>query len=406
MRRPETPLYSSVWKTVFAHRVLLGSIIAVLAFWSMSASSALGQENVSEDESVDFVTVIKPILEAKCLYCHGPDEEEGGFRVDDRDTVMAYIDLDEPEYSDLYWHLTGENELMPPASDGGPLPPAQVSLFRQWIVAGAGWPEGVVLQAPSEEVAAAVQAENLDKAEQDDRAKGSWVLASEILGLLHPVLLHFPVALLIAGAFFGLIGFRSESPLADTAYYCLWLAAWMSILACASGWFFAIYEGRGDWQKPFDINDSIVVHRWGGIAVAVLAFVVALIASSSRRRDPYGSGLLWKFLLVLLAAFTGFVSHHGGKMTHVNLHDNLNRKTQILIRNISSGQADAGDDDASEEPPTDDASSDDANSGSVDAEGNGDEPIQDEGSADTSGESDDEASDGAESDEDGDAIRP
>ena len=160
-------------------------------------------------------------------------------------------------------------------------------------------------------------------------------LVTEIVGLLHPVLLHFPVALLIGGAFFAVLGFRGESPLADAAYYCLWLGAWLAILACLSGWYFAVDKNMGDWQRSFDFNKSIDVHRWGGILVAILAFVLALIACGSRRRDPYGTGAFWKLSLVLLAVLTGFVAHHGGKMTHDGLHEKLNRKTNQLYQNLT-----------------------------------------------------------------------
>ena len=56
-----------------------------------------------------------------------------------------------------------------------------------------------------------------------------------------------------------------------------------------------------------------------GMAGAALAFLLALVASGSRRRDPYGTGAIWKLSLILLACITGFVAHHGldGGQGHV-----------------------------------------------------------------------------------------
>lgn len=122
--------------------------------------------------------------------------------------------------------------------------------------------------------------------------------------------------------------------MSDAAYYCLWLAAWISVLTCLSGWYFAIDKNYQNWQS-FNFNRSIDIHRWGGIMVSVLTFLLALVASSSRRRDPYGSGAPWKFGLVLLAGLTGFVAHHGGKLTHEGLHEKLQNKSTILYQNLT-----------------------------------------------------------------------
>jgi uncharacterized membrane protein len=316
-----------------------------------------GQDIVADNPTVDFAREIKPIFEQACLSCHGPDEQEGDFRIDDSDLVMNYIDAGQAKFSDLYLHLLGEeeHELMPPEEEGGPLAADQIEKIRQWIDAGALWPASVKIEKPAPEVEEKIQKEIQQKQEKKDQESGSMQLVWEIVGLLHPVLLHFPVALLIGGALFALFGLRGESPLSDAAYYCLWLAAWMSILACVSGWSFAIDKGYVDW-KTLDFNKSIDVHRWGGILVAVLSFFLALVACSSRRRDPYGSGLFWKFCLILLAVLTGFVAHHGGKMTHTGLHDKLQRKTGILYDNLTGGKPAAapvekGDDGPAVKPP-------------------------------------------------------
>lgn len=328
------------------------TLLVAIAFGASVPRWSAGQDIVPDDPSVDFAKEIKPIFEQTCLSCHGPDEQEGDFRIDESDSVMNYIDVGQAKFSDLYLHLLGDEdyELMPPEKEGGPLAADQIEKIRRWIDEGAIWPESVKIEKPAPEVQQKIEQEIQQKQEKKDQESGSLQLVWEIVGLLHPVLLHFPVALLIGGALFAVFGLRGESPLSDAAYYCLWLAAWMSILACVSGWSFAIDKGYTEW-KTLHFDKSIDVHRWGGILVAVLSFFLALVACSSRRRDPYGSGLFWKFCLILLAVLTGFVAHHGGKMTHTGLHDKLQRKTGILYDNLTGGKPAAAPVEKNDEEP-------------------------------------------------------
>ena len=300
---------------------------------------ALTSQFSSAQDNVIFETDIKPLLEQYCIRCHGPDDQEGDFRIDDRETLMSgYVEPGDALFSDLYLYVTSEeeNEMMPPPDEGGPLAPKQIVLIKNWIDQGADWPESVTVDLVKE-VVEDVEEQVAEQQKVEDSKSGNWTLFSEITGLLHPLVLHFPVALLMGGAFFALLGFRGESPLSDAAYYCLWLGALTAILACVSGWFFAVDKNMPEWQR-FDTSQSIDLHRWGGILIAVLASILALIASSSRRRDPYGTGAGWKTGMLLLAVLTGFVAHHGGKMTHDGLHDKLFNKTIQLYENLTGDQ--------------------------------------------------------------------
>ena len=90
---------------------------------------------------------------------------------------------------------------------------------------GKGW------QRHCDEGYAAVEEQVAAQEKAKDAQANNWKLVSEVTGLTHPLLLHFPVALLLGGALFAVLGFRGESPLADAAYYCLWLGALTSVLA-------------------------------------------------------------------------------------------------------------------------------------------------------------------------------
>ena len=293
----------------------------------------------AQESKVDFATQIKPIFEKHCLRCHGPDDQDGDFRIDDREAVFNYVEPFDASFSELHEYITSEDEsdMMPPPDDGGPLPPDEIQLVTRWINQGAEWPEDVKLVL-NKAVVQQVEKAVIEQDKAKNTTASNLELSQQIVGLLHPLALHFPVALLMGGALFALFGLRGESPLADAAYYCLWLGAWTSIFACVSGWFFAVEKNMSQWQvwPPEKLIESTIdMHRWGGILVAVLAFILALVAAASRRRDPYGAGLLWKFGMMGLAVVTGFVAHQGGKMTHDGLHEKLFNKTEQLIENLS-----------------------------------------------------------------------
>ncbi len=105
----------------------------------------------AEDEVSAFETQVRPILESACLHCHDQESNEGDLRLDTASEMFAggasgpAVIAGKPEESPLY-KLTmlaaDHDEVMPPES---PLTRAQTEVLRQWIEAGASWPEGVTL---------------------------------------------------------------------------------------------------------------------------------------------------------------------------------------------------------------------------------------------------------------------
>lgn len=96
----------------------------------------------------DFEREIRPILEARCVKCHGPKEQNGGIRYDQKASAFAQGDSGRhpivagtPEQSELLKRITSQHkdEQMPPK--GERLGAAQIDLLQQWIAAGAVWPE-------------------------------------------------------------------------------------------------------------------------------------------------------------------------------------------------------------------------------------------------------------------------
>jgi hypothetical protein len=100
-------------------------------------------------EKVDFGRDIQPIFAERCIRCHGPKKQEGGLRLDVRrramqggDTGPAIIARSAAR-GELIARVTSSDvaERMPPA--GKPLTDQQIALIRQWIDAGADWPDAL-----------------------------------------------------------------------------------------------------------------------------------------------------------------------------------------------------------------------------------------------------------------------
>ena len=96
---------------------------------------------------VQFEKDIRPILEARCVSCHGPDKQRGGLRLDRKadaqkggDSGLA-IQPGKSKDSLMLHRVTSASgtERMPPKGD--PLTVAQIALLKEWIDAGAVWPD-------------------------------------------------------------------------------------------------------------------------------------------------------------------------------------------------------------------------------------------------------------------------
>jgi hypothetical protein len=100
---------------------------------------------------VDFERDIRPLIESRCLECHGPARPKSGLRLDTRAHALRGGDSGKPAIpnvpgggGELLRRVTSRDpdEVMPPSKRGaGPLSDGQITLLRRWIDAGAPWPE-------------------------------------------------------------------------------------------------------------------------------------------------------------------------------------------------------------------------------------------------------------------------
>jgi uncharacterized membrane protein len=261
---------------------------------------------------VRFDRDIAPILRARCLECHNEDDAKGDFRVDDRDTLMGYVESEDASESSLYTdYLTIDDEdtMMPPRTHGGPLPAAELALIQVWINEGADWPEDFSL------VSTDAQARSITPATPPTTLVGR-VWAAQ--GFLHPATVHFPVALLLLGAAFVVLGWKWPALGTQIPLACLAIGAITAVASTAMGFSFAVERGYGSWDR-FDaaiMEKEVFWHRWTGVVVSILATVFAIVALLSLRSKSARMTTVWKAGLLVCAVLVGLVGHQGGEMSY------------------------------------------------------------------------------------------
>jgi formylglycine-generating enzyme required for sulfatase activity len=121
-------------------RFLLVGIIATLLSGTASAQ-------------VSFERQVKPVLESACLSCHGEKKPKGELQLHTHEGLLEGSEYGEvvvpgkPEDSTLYTTTIlspDADEVMPPKPPL--LSKSQSDVIKEWINAGAKWPEGMILK--------------------------------------------------------------------------------------------------------------------------------------------------------------------------------------------------------------------------------------------------------------------
>jgi len=130
----------------------------ILAVGSVVGSLSAQQESAREgtQPTIDFARDIQPIFAKRCYKCHGPNEAEGGLKLDSRDGAFGELDSGMPAIvpgdltqGELLARITGtgDGDRMPP--EGKPLSDEEVAAIKVWIQQGAEWASHWAFQAPA-----------------------------------------------------------------------------------------------------------------------------------------------------------------------------------------------------------------------------------------------------------------
>lgn len=97
---------------------------------------------------VDFNADVRPIINNKCISCHGGVKQSGGFSLLYREEALektesgkSAIIPGEPEESELMKRITSHDERIRMPLEKEPLTEEEIAIFRKWIEQGAEWQE-------------------------------------------------------------------------------------------------------------------------------------------------------------------------------------------------------------------------------------------------------------------------
>ncbi|WP_422928230.1 DUF1553 domain-containing protein [Singulisphaera sp. PoT] len=122
--------------------------VAIHVVFAAALSGPLGARGAEEDRF--FRDRVAPILEKRCVSCHGEDSPKGKLTLTSLQGLKAggssgpAIEPGKPDESLLIDSITGDRPEMP--KTGGALSAEEVATLRNWIERGASWPEGLVLK--------------------------------------------------------------------------------------------------------------------------------------------------------------------------------------------------------------------------------------------------------------------
>ncbi|MFM7071538.1 MAG: DUF1549 domain-containing protein, partial [Planctomycetota bacterium] len=148
LQRSFSPVISGCPRTL-----VVALAIAVVAAVAVPPATAADQDAPLRH----FESKVRPLLLQRCGECHGPEKQEGGFRVDSPAALRrggssgSTIVSGSPEKSLLVSAIAYKDEAvqMPPS---GKLPAAEIAVMVEWIRAGAALPEEAGAPLPQKSV--------------------------------------------------------------------------------------------------------------------------------------------------------------------------------------------------------------------------------------------------------------
>tara|TARA_R110000744_G_scaffold91550_3_gene177630 strand:- start:58870 stop:59769 length:900 start_codon:yes stop_codon:yes gene_type:complete len=134
--------------------------------------------------------------------------------------------------------------------------------------------------------------------------------ALESLGVFHPLLVHFPIALILAAALaqaLNLAGVRASN--ADTVRFLVWTGAFGGLAAGLFGW---AHAG----PMASDEAGIMLAHRWIGSSLTLGLFAVAAAVEWNRKSPSGQSAIIMNLALFTAAAAVAVNGFLGGSLAH------------------------------------------------------------------------------------------
>jgi len=267
--------------------------------------------------SGDVPRQVLSVLRSRCAECHTPDSEDAKAqrhwdKANDLAATLAQEDMvvpGSPDDSDL-WLVIDDDEMPPPDSEADPLTAEERTLIHDWIASGA--PLGELVPDTSDNANGSPDTIGPGP-DEEHGSKPSEERGANVrrwFGRLHPSIVHFPIALLLAAAFAEVLILCGAHGLQPAVRFCVVLGFLGAVAAASLGWLAGEFAMQT--KEP-----QLTWHRWLGVGTAVLALLV-LLASEARARQegpsPWTARTRW--LLLLTAVVVSVTGHLGGILTH------------------------------------------------------------------------------------------
>ena len=138
------------------------------------------------------------------------------------------------------------------------------------------------------------------------------------LGRFHPIVLHFPIGLLVALFIMEMAAMFRSSRSLEAAHWFLLIFGTLTAIAAATFGIFLSWEGGYDEQTLF-------WHKWTGIGVAVLAVLAIFLKAYHERTYKEGAVTAYRVCLLVCVGLLMAAGHFGGNLTHGStyLFDNM-----------------------------------------------------------------------------------
>ena len=126
-----------------------------------------------------------------------------------------------------------------------------------------------------------------------------------LIGRLHPLLVHFPIALILIAAIAELVSATTRFPQWHTvAVANIRAGSAFAVVSAGAGWLLAS-------SRIVEASHVLEWHRWLGTIAAVAVFGAALATAGARSQSPFA---LWVYRITLFwaAALVAVTGHLGG----------------------------------------------------------------------------------------------
>jgi uncharacterized membrane protein/YHS domain-containing protein len=135
-------------------------------------------------------------------------------------------------------------------------------------------------------------------------------------GKFHPIVIHFPIALLISALLAELIAALTRiDRFRDASRVLILLGAPMAALAAALGW-----AAGANATYPGELARVLTTHRWLGTTAALIALLTLFTSERYWRRGQTSSRAMYLAALTVTALLVGITGHFGASLIYGTEH--------------------------------------------------------------------------------------